>query len=523
MSRQNNSNKIRHFQEGEFCVLVTHDARAASMPASIVDMVLNSLKKALPGDPVVKRLDADAFRRRDEQQVRITSFSGEKSQPFSLLTGSVPGISDADLIQFVTGFREHWTKAPGVQAVTPNWYAGGAPGPIGTGGPGAKPVAVPAKIDPDQIVPGTGRRYYEIELPPDLERLRKAAQAEAAAMDESGEGRNKVTVCILDTAPDGKTIESAHQRLKGKHHLLDRLLAIPPRSHDPRLTITYGVDLPPDAPATYIAGHNYLMPDHGLFVAGIINSIAPNARLRLIEVLNKHGVGTAESIARGLVEALNELSRNPSTPLVVNCSLMLDIPRPNFVPDDLQTLFRKNLDTPDFNRDMALTIEFICNQLFGKDASLVGAAGNEGNANQHPPARYPAAFVSTVGVGAADRKGSDKDTYSNTSDDPTRTGFVTLGGHTDPKAQDEADPDCGMLGVYIGPLPAVPKPIPGPWRDGWARWAGTSFATPIISGVLALLRQQAASPGHTMALQALTKLCPKRVAQTNEIILPATQ
>ena len=45
------------------------------------------------------------------------------------------------------------------------------------------------------------------------------------------------------------------------------------------------------------------MASHGLFVAGIIRSIAPQAKLRLIQVLNQDGGGSVESITQGLTVA----------------------------------------------------------------------------------------------------------------------------------------------------------------------------------------------------------------------------
>jgi subtilase family serine protease len=42
----------------------------------------------------------------------------------------------------------------------------------------------------------------------------------------------------------------------------------------------------------------------------------------------------------------------------------------------------------------------------------------------------------------------------------------------------------GVLGVYVGNIPdGTPNGTPN--LTGWAWWAGTSFATPIISGLVA--------------------------------------
>ncbi len=55
-----------------------------------------------------------------------------------------------------------------------------------------------------------------------------------------------------------------------------------------------------------------------------------------------------------------------------------------------------------------------------------------------------------------------------------------------------ANPDHGVLGIYTAEFPSsragsMGLSRPQPNSTGWARWAGTSFATPIVSGVLAAL------------------------------------
>ena len=119
--------------------------------------------------------------------------------------------------------------------------------------------------------------------------------------------------------------------------------------------------------------------------------------------------------------------------------------------------------------------------------------------------RYPAAAPGVIGVGALSGEGVDLASYSNFCDEPPSEGFMTLGG--------EPGTENGILGVYIHEFPVdngsndpdyhVEQPQPGHLRGpadyspdlseiqynpnlfGWAWWAGTSFATPIISGLLA--------------------------------------
>ncbi|HEU0293450.1 MAG TPA: hypothetical protein VFR47_11980, partial [Anaerolineales bacterium] len=133
----------------------------------------------------------------------------------------------------------------------------------------------------------------------------------------------------------------------------------------------------------------------------------------------------------------------------------------------------------------------------------------------------PAAFDGVWGIGALpknyDRTAAGYKTaaYSNISDKPSTTGFVVFGG--------ESGFGNGVLGAYISDFPqragclpsllqmlrwkAGERPDPGTFtfdqvkyqanKTGWAWWAGTSFAAPVISGILAAggLPANAATPG----------------------------
>jgi hypothetical protein len=110
-----------------------------------------------------------------------------------------------------------------------------------------------------------------------------------------------------------------------------------------------------------------------------------------------------------------------------------------------------------------------------------------------------------IGVGALPKSGPanrhvEPASYSNLSDDTPVIGYATLGG--------EAGAGQGILGIFISGFPEFCGPLPidllkdvqpgriqyRPNTNGWARWAGTSFATPVISGLLAAL-----GAGRTLA------------------------
>jgi hypothetical protein len=244
-------------------------------------------------------------------------------------------------------------------------------------------------------------------------------------------------------------------------------------------------------------GHPYSMADHGLFVAGIIHTLAPHANLHLYEVLNPSGAGCIFNIFYGIERALVNLGEQ--NPLIINCSLVLGLQRENDLTTDfpftsldpkLRTTFLEHLNYP---------IQHIFDMLEKENVIVVAAAGNDaeadhrGNNHGRPAARFPAAYKSVLGVGAIQRLqgGAVKiASYSNLACDPGDEGYVTLGG-------EEGDPE-GVRGAYISQLPQYNGPNPRPKRGvranqvaynqndaGWAWWAGTSFAAPVVTGLIA--------------------------------------
>jgi hypothetical protein len=130
----------------------------------------------------------------------------------------------------------------------------------------------------------------------------------------------------------------------------------------------------------------------------------------------------------------------------------------------------------------ARPFEWICDQVYTLDGRVIAAAGNESKGRDHRPgALYPAAFDSVLGVGAlADDDGSVVPaSYSNLADKPTNKGITTFGGMPGEKK--------GILGVYVGDFPKDDQGNLPPNENGWAWWCGTSFATPIVSGITAAL------------------------------------
>lgn len=443
-----------------------------------------------------------------------------------------------------------------LELVAPNWLASPSSETGGGGGPGSRPLPYAGPSNTTQ---------YKLHFPSTVEKLLPAVES------ERGKG---VKVAILDTAPCLHDLVAVYEvyhkvnpaKKKQDHRLLESLLEqrdpADPRPAPFTLHPASALDLM-RMRSVHLRDHNYNMTAHGLFVAGLVHSIAPASEIHLYEVLNFEGVGDLESIARGLLQVADEQYRvyteeRRVQPLVVNCSLTLNIPlngnpaSPNkatVVPSssslpilghrltDLNETIVNTIGKSDWVERGGSVIMWICDLLFYCGARVVAAAGNDRRPEDQgrPEARFLAAFPSVQGVGALPRDEDQDQTalattglyetasYSDVSDEPGKIGVATLGG--------EPGEGKGVLGVYVGEFPGPPN---GKWplvqlillwlvtffggklifpknKNHWAWWAGTSFATPILSGVIAAVLSSAAPPPTTEA--AIVRLYEQRAIE----------
>lgn len=341
-----------------------------------------------------------------------------------------------------------------------NWLTSVASQSGGTGGPGGRPF------------PYIGNR----KTAP----YRLSVKRQLKEKGIYGNGKD-VDVVILDTAPCAQDLVAAYKELPD-HPLVPTLLGPAGRLH--LYPATYRDQL--RMSCTSLNAHDYRMTDHGLFIAGLIHSVVPRAKIHLIEVLNPYGVGDFWSFVKGLLtifEQIYDLSRN----MVVNCSWMLEFPF-----DILQSRDKDDEEDPDDEfakivQEYAQTSEamllralkFMFNRLYGLGRQAVAAAGNDSRKeDENVKARYPAALRRVAGVGSLpntrQKRGNGKfmaSAFSNLSDTPERNGIATFGG--------EVGEGKGVLGLYIGEIPCCCN------ESKWAWWSGTSFATAILTAAIA--------------------------------------
>ncbi|GGV06092.1 serine protease [Actinomadura cremea] len=175
---------------------------------------------------------------------------------------------------------------------------------------------------------------------------------------------------------------------------------------------------------------------HGTFVAGVVLRHAPTARLRARRVLGGDGVGDELGVIRALTR-LADRDRADVVNLSLGCHTYDDRP------------------SPVLSRAIAA---------LGRRTVVVACAGNA--ASDRP--FWPAALKSVIGVAALD--GDDRAPFSN-------YGWWV----------DAAAPGVDVESSFVrfdGPRPQAGGADPDRF-DGFATWSGTSFATPMVAGLIA--------------------------------------
>lgn len=192
-------------------------------------------------------------------------------------------------------------------------------------------------------------------------------------------------------------------------------------------------DLPDDRLEVLDADHDArldVLAGHGTFVAGILAQHAPGAELQIVRLLGSDGVCDELD----LVVALHRLPPVDLVNLSLGCHTWDDHP--------------------------SAALAEVVSSL---DAPVVAAAGND--ATDRP--FWPAALPSVVAVGALDAAGEGPARFTNRGD---WVDACAIGEHV-------ASSFVDLAGA----------------ADSFARWSGTSFATPVV--VAAIARELAAGSG----------------------------
>ena len=187
-----------------------------------------------------------------------------------------------------------------------------------------------------------------------------------------------------------------------------------------------------------LAIHEYA--GHGTFIAGVVRCLAPATEVRVEGFLPVGGAAFEGDMVVQLVETM------ALGPDIISLSAGT-VTRGNGASLAFQVFYERFLSQV-------------------KNTVLVAAAGND---NTREPF-WPAAFPWAISVGATDASGGRAD-YSN------------FGSWVDVYARGSELINAFPIGTYVCTEP----PNKGDVRHfkGMARWSGTSFATPVVSGLIA--------------------------------------
>ncbi len=368
-----------------------------------------------------------------------------------------------------------------IVSAMPNWLVTAAPMLYADGGPAMPPRPAP-KLD--LPIPGNPPNGWHLSL-----------IDQNLPLDPNG--AEEVMVAVLDTAHHPDRLRSAVLRPELRRNgLLQRLVANL-GSDNGSFAIEYdrysltndvctGRDFASDA-------RYYFMPDHGLFVAGIIRDMAPRAHIRLIRILNDFGGSDLYSLFAALTDLEQELVSGSIHRLIINLSLtiMPDIRRlPYIWFNDRQWPSTQLTGVMRVLAHIEEGLRLLFESLYAHGALVVAAAGNDSFAvNQQGkplrPPRAPARYDTTLGVTSVNSRFAPSLFANAANMPPFNAGVATFGGDCHGSIDANGLPDA-VRGVYISPT------FPGGEQNtsGWADWSGSSFATAIISALSAHLMTQ---------------------------------
>jgi hypothetical protein len=214
---------------------------------------------------------------------------------------------------------------------------------------------------------------------------------------------------------------------------------------------------------------------HGTFVAGVLRCMAPSAEVTVTNVFASAGSALESDLVQHLDAALG---------------LGVDIFHLTFA-----TASRHDLPLIAFQ-------EWLRRLRDSKGTICVAAAGNSGS--RRPS--WPAAFADVISVGALG------------SDWRGRARFSNYGGWVDVYAPGRDVVNAYATGTYTCHV----APYNNQVRQfyGMAKWSGTSFSTPIVSGIIAARMSQTGENARQAAAAVLAEARAQAIPGVGPVVLP---
>lgn len=237
---------------------------------------------------------------------------------------------------------------------------------------------------------------------------------------------------------------------------------------------------------------------HGTFVSGLVHQLCPAAKILSLRVLHSDGFTTEHSVVYALNWLLDRVKSGKPEQMVDVVSMSL-----GFYPETADPL-------------QVLQVFTLIEELTAHGVLVVAAAGNDATTRAFAPAAWARGTGSASGgvellsaIGARNAAGHTTAAFSNWGEWITRWAPGNALVSTVPMWEGAAGPGLAYPdGAGVGPFMRT-APDPDDLRSGFAVWAGTSFATPVVSGLLAnaLSTDAKCAPGksspHDRAKRAL--------------------
>lgn len=214
---------------------------------------------------------------------------------------------------------------------------------------------------------------------------------------------------------------------------------------------------------------------HGTFVAGVARCMAPDVTIYVADIFKIAGSALESHMARKLTEALG-----------------LDV---DIFHLTIAATTRKDIHLIAFEAWLGRLHQ-------SKGVVCVAAAGN----NSSKRRCWPAAFPEVISVGAL------------ATDWRSRAGFSNFGRWVDVYA-----PGTNLINAYTeGVYHCTVSPYQGTDRtfDGLAQWSGTSFSTPIVTGLIAARMSWTGESASEAVASLLGVARAQAVPHTGPILLP---